>query len=81
MRSSVKNYSFLNKLLGESNADQITLALKSEIDFLQGRNEELRSHISSLKNDMNKSQAALIKAQDEVGFKILNYVNIYIFYF
>jgi hypothetical protein len=66
----MKAYSFLNKILAESNADAVTLALKSEIDYLQGRNEELRSHVLILKGDLTKSQTTLIKAQDEVNIEM-----------
>lgn len=66
----MKTYSFLNQILTDNGADGISLALKSEIDYLQGRNEELRGQILQLKSDLNKSQVSLIKAQDEVNKKI-----------
>ena len=42
---------FLNQILTDNGADGISLALKSEIDYLQGRNEELRGQILQLKSD------------------------------
>lgn len=63
----MKAYSFLNKILLEGGgADAITLALKSEIDFLSGRNEELRATILHQKNEINNSQKNLTRLQDEV---------------
>jgi hypothetical protein len=66
MRSNLKTYSFLNQLISENGADGMSMALKGEIDYLQGRNEELRGQIIQLKSELNKSQVNLIKAQDEV---------------
>jgi hypothetical protein len=63
----MKTYAFLNDILAtDGNANGISLALKGEIDYLQGRNEELREQIVQLKSENSKSQVALIKAQDEV---------------
>jgi hypothetical protein len=76
MRSNLKTYSFLNQILTDNGADGISLALKSEIDYLQGRNEELRGQILQLKSDLNKSQVSLIKAQDEVSKNILFHSNL-----
>jgi hypothetical protein len=70
MRNNLKTYSFLNQILTDNGADGISIALKSEIDYLQGRNEELRGQILQLKSDLNKSQISLIKAQDEVSSTI-----------
>lgn len=66
IRANTKSYSFLNQILADCNADAISLALKSELDFLQGRNEELRTEIVQMKADLNKSTSSLIRAQDEV---------------
>ena len=44
----------------------MSLALKGEIDFLQGRNEELRAQLAQLKTELTHSQTSLIKSQDEV---------------
>ena len=64
----MKAYSFLNKILVDGgSADAINMALKGEIDFLLGRNEELRNSILQQKNDFNQVQKSLIKAQDEVS--------------
>ncbi|CAF0743692.1 unnamed protein product [Brachionus calyciflorus] len=65
-RANMKSYDFLNKILADTNADSIALALKSEIDFLQGRNEELRSEVVSMKSELNKAQTSLIKSQEEI---------------
>ena len=62
----MKSYSFLNQLLSNSNTDGMTLALKSEIDFMLGRNEELRGQLSLSHSELAKSQAQLAKAQDEL---------------
>ncbi len=66
----------MNQILTDNGADGISLALKSEIDYLQGRNEELRGQILQLKSDLNKSQVSLIKAQDEVSKNILFHSNL-----
>lgn len=66
MRDNMKTYSFLNQILADGSADALSLALKSELDFLQGRNEELRGEILQFKAELKQSQTALIKAQDEV---------------
>jgi hypothetical protein len=63
----MKAYSFLNKILIDGGSpDAINMALKGEIDYLQGRNEELRHIILQQKNDLNNVQKNLIKAQDDV---------------
>lgn len=74
-RSNIKSYDFLNKILADSNCDSITLALKSELDFLQGRNEELRSEIVQIKSELKKTQISLIKSQEEC-FKLNEEVNV-----
>ena len=51
----------------DGNADPINVALKAELDYLHGRNEELRTQIIQYKSDLNKSQNSLTKAQDEVN--------------
>ena len=63
-RSTMKTYAFLN--MTDGNAKNVNLALKSEIDFIQGRNEELRSQLIQLKNDLKKSQISLAKAETDV---------------
>jgi centrosomal protein CEP290 len=66
-RNNMKNYSFLNQFLSNGNLDDITMALKSEVDFLQGRNEELRTLMTQTQNDFNRNQSLLQKAEDEVN--------------
>jgi centrosomal protein CEP290 len=62
----MKSYSFVNQLLSNTTQDGITLALKSEIDFQHGRNEELRTQILQLNAELRKSQLGQAKAQDEI---------------
>ena len=64
-RANKGSYDFLNKILADSNSDSILLALKSEIDFLQGRNEELRSEIVATKSELKKTQMTLMKSEEE----------------
>lgn len=67
IKANMKTYAFLNQVLAEGNiANNVTLALKGEIDQLHGRNEELRSQLLQLKNDLNKSQINALKNQDEI---------------
>lgn len=67
IKANMKTYAFLNQVLTDGNlANNVTLALKGEIDQLQGRNEELRSQLLLLKTDLNKSQVNVIKYQDEI---------------
>lgn len=67
IKANMKTYAFLNQILTDGNmANNVTLALKGEIDSLQGRNEELRSQLMQLKNELNKSQVACLKQQDEI---------------
>ena len=66
LRSNLKAYSYLNQMIIDGNGDPINLALKAELDYLHGRNEELRAQIIQYKADLNKSQTSLTKAQDEV---------------
>lgn len=74
MRSNMKAYSFLNKILLEGGgADAINLALKSEIDYLLGRNEELRSSILQQKNEINNSHKNQTRLQDEVSFDLFHF--------
>lgn len=67
LRSNLKAYSYLNQMIIDGNADPINVALKAELDYLHGRNEELRTQIIQYKSDLNKSQNSLTKAQDEVN--------------
>jgi centrosomal protein CEP290 len=66
MRSNMKSYAFLNQILSSTSSDGITLALKSEIDFQQGRNEELRAQILHLDTELQKTHASLVKSEDEL---------------
>jgi len=63
VRSGLRSYAFLNLTNGE--ADSTSLAFKAEIDFIQGRNEELRLQASGLRAELRAAQTALAKAEDE----------------
>lgn len=64
-RANKGSYDFLNKILADSNSDSVLLALKSEIDFLQGRNEELRNEIVATKSELKKTHISLMKSEEE----------------
>ena len=64
MRTNIKAYSFLNQILAEGGS--VDIALKSEIDYLHGRNEELTNQILIFKAEASKAQLNLLKAQDEI---------------
>ena len=64
MRTNLKAYSFLNQILAEGGS--VDIALKSEIDYLHGRNEELTNQILIFKSESNKAQVNLAKAQEEI---------------
>ena len=67
IRSNMKAYSFLNKILLEGGgADAVNLALKSEIDYLLGRNEELRNQILQQRAEIKNSNKSVTLLQDEV---------------
>lgn len=72
----MKSYAFLNQVLSDISADGISLALKSEIDYLLGINDELRTQIMNLKKETNRSNASLLKAQDEVKTSLKKYSNL-----
>jgi len=65
VRSGLKSYAFLNLINSDSSPDSISLAFKAEIDFIQGRNEELRIQTSGLKNELRLAQIGLAKAEEE----------------
>lgn len=64
-RTTLRNLALYNfsDAGGEGNLNH--LVLKSEIDYLQGRNEELRIQLTETKNEAAKQQIGLNKAQDE----------------
>jgi hypothetical protein len=64
LRTNLKAYSFLNQILAEGGS--VDIALKSEIDYLHGRNEELTNQILIFKAESNKAQVNFLKAQDEI---------------
>ena len=65
-RANSKAYAFLNQILSDDSQNSIPLALKAEIDYLNGRNEELRTQLTELRVELNKSQATFNRAQDEI---------------
>lgn len=62
-------------MLEGGGADAINLALKSEIDYLLGRNEELRSSILQQKNEINHSNKNVTRLQDEVCLRFLDFFS------
>lgn len=63
----MKAYSFLDKIILEGGGpDAVNLALKSEIDYLLGRNEELRSVLLQQKHEINNANKNQTRLQDEV---------------
>lgn len=67
IRSNMKAYSFLNKILLEGGgADAVNLALKSEIDYLLGQNEELRNQVLQQRAEIKNSNKSVTLLQDEV---------------
>ena len=66
-KASLHKYSFLNQMLSEGGpGNSALIALKSEVDFLEGQNEELRSQLKTSKNELAKCQLSLAKAQEDV---------------
>lgn len=79
VRSNMKTYAFLNLGAGVdgTTANGINLALKGEIDFLQGRNEELRVQLMELKTEAKATRISLARAEEEAerlssDVKVLN---------
>lgn len=78
VRSNSKTYAFLSLGAGDdSTANGINLALKGEIDFLQGRNEELRVQLMELKTESKATRISLARAEEEAerlsgDVKVLN---------
>lgn len=65
VRSNMKSYAFLNMIDGGS-ANNVNLAFKSEIDYIQGRNEELRTQLVQVKGELKTAEIKLAKFEDEV---------------
>ena len=65
-RASSRAYSFMNQILADTSLDGVNLALKGEIDYLNGRNEELRTQLIEQRNELSKILSSFNKAQDEI---------------
>jgi hypothetical protein len=63
-RGTIRNLALYN--FTDVGGDGNNLVLRSEIDYLQGRNEELRSQLVEVKTELTKHQISLSKAQVEV---------------
>ena len=64
-RASMKSYAFLGLANGVDSVGGVNLALKGEIDFLQGRNEELRAQLMAMRVDLKANQMSLARAEEE----------------
>ena len=61
---SVRNLALYN--FTDSGVDGNMLVLKSEIDYLQGRNEELRAQLAQSRNDITRNTMNLNRNQGDV---------------
>lgn len=64
-KGSFRNLALYN--FTDSGVDGNLLVLKSEIDYLQGRNEELRTQLAESKNELMKNTTNLRKTQPDVS--------------
>lgn len=63
----MKSYSFVSQMISQnaSGLDGIALELKSELDFVLGRNEELRGQVVQLNRQLCHAQTEANKWQEE----------------
>ena len=74
-RANFRNLTLFNSNVMDADGNVNQVVLSSEIDYLQGRNEELNKQLTETRNESVKYQYQFQRAQEEVNFTKNSHFN------